>query len=487
MLVLPLLGVQVEQQLPFAPHYGADIVHDSFTRWQAAPSTNQSEIDRRNSLHKTYVDNLLQMVYYHNWYTGHRRDCPRKDMLCVKEYDNYLFWVGVVTQVDDEQILREKALQCSMTEQEAQRYEEDAKVQNDLYNFGSFPPDVLRTLKQPWEQKCNSENGKVYRMGFSLIKDETPDNGPDDPGVSYAVPCPERLRRVERSKYSARIMTEDESQVWHIGFYFDRRMLSKTEAVFSLCTTVFVCFVLCVASIMFSADAEQLVLHPVEQMIAKVEKIRDSPLMAMRMSDEEFRQEEVRKNKEERQEQGKFKRIRDTLMCTSKQSQSEPMETVVLEKTIIKIGSLLALGFGEAGANIIEENMSGGESAMVTAMVAGEKVDCIVGCARIAEFGVFTEILKGVVMTFVNQVSEIVHGVTDAFAGAPNKNTGSIFYLIWRTSDLDEGYGHKAADMAVFAVTRILGSVHRSPALAQYRAHPGLQQRLKDRPNGCRV
>ena len=37
-------------------------------------------------------------------------------------------------------------------------------------------------------------------QGFSLIKDETPDNGPDDPGVSYAVPCPERLRRVERSK-----------------------------------------------------------------------------------------------------------------------------------------------------------------------------------------------------------------------------------------------------------------------------------------------
>ena len=29
------------------------------------------------------------------------------------------------------------------------------------------------------------------------------------------------------------------------------------------------------------------------------------------------------------------------------------METAILEKTIIKLGSLLALGFGEAGANII--------------------------------------------------------------------------------------------------------------------------------------
>jgi hypothetical protein len=31
---------------------------------------------------------------------------------------------------------------------------------------------------------------------------------------------------------------------------------------------------------------------------------------------------------------------------------------VILEQTIIKIGALLALGFGEAGAKIIAANMS---------------------------------------------------------------------------------------------------------------------------------
>ena len=46
------------------------------------------------------------------------------------------------------------------------------------------------------------------------------------------------------------------------------------------------------------------------------------------------------------------------------------METVVLEKTIIKLGSLLALGFGEAGANIIGHNMKSSDSAGVNAMVA---------------------------------------------------------------------------------------------------------------------
>ena len=37
------------------------------------------------------------------------------------------------------------------------------------------------------------------------------------------------------------------------------------------------------------------------------------------------------------------------------------METVILEKLIVKIGALLSLGFGEAGSEIIAENMSKGK------------------------------------------------------------------------------------------------------------------------------
>jgi len=33
------------------------------------------------------------------------------------------------------------------------------------------------------------------------------------------------------------------------------------------------------------------------------------------------------------------------------------METLVLERTLGKIGALLALGFGEAGSDIIAKNM----------------------------------------------------------------------------------------------------------------------------------
>ncbi|CAJ1344170.1 unnamed protein product [Effrenium voratum] len=125
---------------------------------------------------------------------------------------------------------------------------------------------------------------------------------------------------------------------------------------------------------------------------------------------------------------------------------TEPMETVILEKTIIKLGSLLALGFGEAGesvtvmwmagANIVSSNMAGANSG-VNAMVEGSMVDCIVvGLARILNFSTATEVLQGKVMTFVNQIAEIVHGVVDECWGAVNKNDGDCFLIIWRLAEL---------------------------------------------------
>ena len=50
--------------------------------------------------------------------------------------------------------------------------------------------------------------------------------------------------------------------------------------------------------------------------------------------------------------------------CASKNSRLAETSQVRMspqEKTIIKIGSLLALGFGEAGAEVIGQNMQGGE------------------------------------------------------------------------------------------------------------------------------
>jgi len=258
--------------------------------------------------------------------------------------------------------------------------------------------------------------------------------------------------------------------------------------MFGLCITAFICVVLCVASLMISNDANTLVLRPVENMVKRVEIIRANPLYAMKMADEEFKAEEKEKQRATRQMNNRenitalVKRYFSIVFaCMDKPkenaSDTQPMETVVLEKTIIKLGSLLALGFGEAGANIIGHNMRA-DSAGVNAMISGERVECIIGDARIRDFSTATEVLQGKVMTFVNQIAEIVHGVVDEHHGAANKNNGDTFLLIWRTSGLDPPMISRMADMSMIAFAKTLGGIHRSPLLAGYRGHPGLQQRL---------
>jgi len=95
-----------------------------------------------------------------------------------------------------------------------------------------------------------------------------------------------------------------------------------------------------------------------------------------------------------------------------KKKKEEEFETVILEQTIIKIGALLALGFGEAGSKIIAENMSRG-SGDVDPMIPGQKINAIFGFCDIRRFTDTTEVLREGVMLFTNEVGEIVHGVTN--------------------------------------------------------------------------
>merc|ERR1719159_2335837 len=94
----------------------------------------------------------------------------------------------------------------------------------------------------------------------------------------------------------------------------------------------------------------------------------------------------------------------------TKKKREPPMETVILEKTIIKIGSLLALGFGEAGAQIVSANMKG-SGAGVNTMIDGDRINAVLGVVTIRDFGIATEVLQSHVMTFVNRIAEVVHGI----------------------------------------------------------------------------
>ena len=55
---------------------------------------------------------------------------------------------------------------------------------------------------------------------------------------------------------------------------------NQIQSILSISRTIFVCVVLSVASIMFTSDANRLLLSPIERMLEKVKLIAKDPLAA---------------------------------------------------------------------------------------------------------------------------------------------------------------------------------------------------------------
>ena len=130
-----------------------------------------------------------------------------------------------------------------------------------------------------------------------------------------------------------------------------------------------------------------------------------------------------------------------------------PLETEVLERTLNKIGGLLALGFGEAGSKIIANNMEGGNE--INPMLPGQKIIAIFGFCDIRNFTDSTEVLQEGVMLFVNEIGEIVHGETDKYLGTANKNVGDAFMLVWKFEAEDIVQGETEDDVALLNTNRV--------------------------------
>ncbi len=161
----------------------------------------------------------------------------------------------------------------------------------------------------------------------------------------------------------------------------DLRNQTQLNAGLSLGTTLFVCFVLASAAIIFTHTTNSLVINPIEEMVVKVKRISENPLLAAQEEENEALIHEQEEERERKLNGGKRK----------KKIKGEVMETKLLEQTIVKIGSLLALGFGEAGSKIIAENMKG--SGDVDPMLPGQKIMAIFGFCDIRNFTDATEVL----------------------------------------------------------------------------------------------
>ena len=254
---------------------------------------------------------------------------------------------------------------------------------------------------------------------------------------------------------------------------FDLRQNTRLQAILSILTTIFVVFVLGAGTLILSRVTQEMVITPIEEMMTKVKRISENPLKAQQ--DEENEQLIIEQY---------------ALESKKKKSKEAPLETVMLEQTLVKIGGLLALGFGEAGSNIIAKNMSGGED--INPMLPGQKVICIFGFCDIRNFTDATEELQEGVMLFVNEIGEIVHGLVDKYSGAANKNIGDAFLIVWKFDDDSQEIDpdtdeislvphlkvNQLCDMAMISFLKIMAALKRSRKMKVYSRHEGLNRRM---------
>lgn len=93
----------------------------------------------------------------------------------------------------------------------------------------------------------------------------------------------------------------------------------------------------------------------------------------------------------------------EDLLLISEENENNKTEPVILENLIIKISSLLTIGFGEAGTDLIARNIE--NCGQLNVMIPGKKIMGIFGFCDIRNFTDATEVLEAKVMVFVNEIA----------------------------------------------------------------------------------
>eukprot|EP00418_Pyrodinium_bahamense_P099583 CAMPEP_0179036264 /NCGR_PEP_ID=MMETSP0796-20121207/13529_1 /TAXON_ID=73915 /ORGANISM="Pyrodinium bahamense, Strain pbaha01" /LENGTH=948 /DNA_ID=CAMNT_0020732547 /DNA_START=59 /DNA_END=2905 /DNA_ORIENTATION=+ len=476
--------------------YGANVI---FQAWQdyelAALSSNSTKLlpQRRTD----WEIQVLMYVYYHNWHAI----CPAglEGGRCAASWLYKLCWIGYVKNsnadlVPDslnifvqgyiQSIARSRDTWDLLFSGASNDTEEDLLLSGSgdprkelrpmLYVVGSIPDEVKGALARPWTTSCieSKSASRTEIVGVTLI-----------PGI----PCPRNAFRIQETMwYTPDIPVPDffrQHMEGQFVFVFDLRNLIKWEAILGIVQTIFVIIVLAIGALLFSRDADQLVLMPIERMINKVDMIRKDPLYAIRLGDLQYKDRgsvDAPSGLEEKRNISKLKRrLRPGKKAHSRQRvlKKGTLETKILENAIIKLGSLLALGFGEAGSEIIGQNLDD-DNATVDALVPGSKVEAIYGWCSIKHFATATDVLQEHTMVFVNQVAAIVHRIVDEHLGAANKNVGETFLMVWRIGLYEPELQSKVADLAVMSFVLVVAELNRDRQLAQYREHPKMLARL---------
>ena len=177
-------------------------------------------------------------------------------------------------------------------------------------------------------------------------------------------------------------------------------------------------------------------------------------------------------------------------------------EMKVIESTLIRTSGLIAVGYGEAGSEIIKKFIKGNEG--FDPMASGNKIEAIFGFCFIHDFAAISEVFEEKTMPFVNHICEIVHSCVDKFNGYTNKNIGDCFLLAWKVKSKENKPDNNnnnnsnnninnstinnnktqseeltlLADCALLAFLNIFKKINKSRKILSYRKDPDIIKRF---------
>jgi class 3 adenylate cyclase len=280
----------------------------------------------------------------------------------------------------------------------------------------------------------------------------------------------------------------------YVQFVYSLLKETKLQGILNIAQTVFVCIMLTGAALLFEYDARTLVLEPLEVMIEIVEKVSNDPMNAKNV-------DELQSGIKAKLDQLHRTETLQELGNNNMELYDESYEVQVIKSAIIKICALLAIGFGDAGGEIIKTNITSGKD--LNPRLSGKKKTCIFGFCDIRQFEEINLALEEKTIILINEIAEIVHSSVDRFGGSTNKNIGESFLNVWKFYDektVIDAQGKVTlerkdnllekdptnpnvaltADQSILSVLRILKKINKSANILSYRENKEILKRIPD-------
>ncbi|KAL7539624.1 hypothetical protein ACHAWF_006463, partial [Thalassiosira exigua] len=201
---------------------------------------------------------------------------------------------------------------------------------------------------------------------------------------------------------------------------FDNKEFSRDNAKVYLVTQFLILLLWTLGVASYSGIIKTLVLQPIERMVTLLRMLTNDPLLKLAYEEEDG--------------------MTDSTLWAKEVLKG--METTFLLSTIQRIGSLMQVGFGSAGVEIIRDNFleRGGHTTRKDELLLrnkeGSSVSCVFLFCDIRQFTDATECLQEEVFVFTNKIASVIHTICHSYGGSANKNIGDAFLVSWQLDEV---------------------------------------------------